>query len=394
MRNKLLRALGLHGRRTSITVKTMNGEVRNSPKVVDGIEVAQASNGSEEKVWVQLPSTYTQEDLPVDSREIETAEKLKKWKCLDKLKPVMSLDDNQEVILLIGANSVRALEPREVISSQNGGHYAFKTLLGWCIVEPRINQTKAGNFGCNRVMLASVDTVKPGRHYFIVPTKVRETSIQKMLKKIYEHDFVEPESQYSVNNKINLNYDNLSKNDRRFLELMEREAVKIDGHYQLPLPLKDKELVLPNNRMAAIKSMQSLKKRFERDEPFYSQCKCFMDELIDKKYARKCDCAGPEGRTWYVLHQGVLNPNKGKIRVVFDCNPQYKGNSINQNLLSGPDLTNQLIGVLHRFRLEPVAFMADIQAMYYEVKVSESQRSYIRYLLWKESDINAELVDH
>ena len=38
-----------------------------------------------------------------------------------------------------------------------------------------------------------------------------------MVKKIYEHDFVEPESQYSVNNKINLNYDNLSKNDRRFL---------------------------------------------------------------------------------------------------------------------------------------------------------------------------------
>ena len=38
--------------------------------------------------------------------------------------------------------------------------------------------------------------------------------------------------------------------------------------------------------------------------------------------------------------------------------------------------------------------MADIQAMYYEVKVSESQRSYIRYLWWKESDINAEIVDH
>ena len=45
----------------------------------------------------------------------------------------MSLDDNQEVSLLIGANCVRALEPREVISSQNGGPYAFKTLLGWCI---------------------------------------------------------------------------------------------------------------------------------------------------------------------------------------------------------------------------------------------------------------------
>ena len=119
-----------------------------------------------------------------------------------------------------------------------------------------------------------------------------------------------------------------------------------------------------------------------------------MDELIDKEYARKCDCAGPEGRTWYVPHQGVLNPNKGKIRAVLDCSFQYKGNSINQNLLSVPDLTNQLIGVLHRFSLEPVAFMAYIQALYYQVKVPESQRSYLRYLWWKESDINSEIADH
>ena len=105
-----------------------------------------------------------------------------------------------------------------------------------------------------------------------------------------------------------------------------------------------------------------------------------MDELIDKKYARKCDSAGPEERTWYVPHQRLLNPNKGKIRVAYDCSSQYKGNSINENLLSGPDLTNQLMGVLHKFRLKPVAFMADIQATYYQVKVPESQRSYLRYL--------------
>ena len=66
-----------------------------------------------------------------------------------------------------------------------------------------------------------------------------------------------------------------------------------------------------------------------------------------------------------------MNPKKGKIRVVFDCNSQYQGNLINQNLLSGPDFTNRLIGVLHRFRLEPVASMADIQAMYYQAKVSD-----------------------
>ena len=123
MRNKLLGALGLHGRKTSIIVKTMNGEVTKSSEVLDGIEVAQASNESEVKVWVQLPSTYTQEVLPGDNREIATGEKLKKWKYLDKLKHVMSVDDNQEVSLLIGAHCVRALDPREVISSQNRGTY-------------------------------------------------------------------------------------------------------------------------------------------------------------------------------------------------------------------------------------------------------------------------------
>ena len=107
--------------------------------MLDGIDVAQASNESEEKVWAQLPSTYTQEDLPVDNREIAAAEKVKMRKYLNKLKPVMSVDDNQEVGLLVGANCVCALEPMEVISSQNDGLDVLKPLLGWCVVGPTVN---------------------------------------------------------------------------------------------------------------------------------------------------------------------------------------------------------------------------------------------------------------
>ena len=98
-----------------------------------------------------------------------------------------------------------------------------------------INQTKSGKFGCSRIIITYADTVKPESHYFTVPTKVRKTSIKTMLNKSYEHDFVEPESQYCVNTKISLNYDNLSKNESKFLELMEREGAKIERHYQLSL---------------------------------------------------------------------------------------------------------------------------------------------------------------
>ena len=123
-------------------------------------------------------------------------------------------------------------------------------------------------------MFKSTDTFKPGSHYFTVPNKVREPSIESRSKKIYEHDFVEPESQYWVNNKINLNYDNLSKNDK-FLELMEREATKINGHYQIALSLINKKLVLPNSRMAAMKRMQSLKKSFEKLWKFLQSIQVF-----------------------------------------------------------------------------------------------------------------------
>ena len=91
--------------------------------------------------------------------------------------PVTNIDDNKEVSLLNGVNCVRALEPREVV-------YAFKTPLGWCVVGPMINQTKASKFSCNRIMFRSADTVNPESHYFTVPTEVREISIQNMLKKI------------------------------------------------------------------------------------------------------------------------------------------------------------------------------------------------------------------
>ena len=77
----------------------------------------------------------------------------------------------------------------------------------------------------------------------------------------------------------------------------------------------------------------------------------------------------------------MLNHDKGKIRVVFDCSSQYGGTSINENLLYGPDLTNQLVGVLIRFRVGPVSFMADIQAMFYQVKVPEKQILFLRILL-------------
>ena len=135
-KEKSLSDLGIQGRKTSITIKTMNGEVTKSSEALEDLEVAQASNGKAERVWVKLPCTYTQEDLPVDSNEVATNDKIKRWGYLDKIKAEVNANDSIEVTLLIGAHCVKALEPRELIANKNGGPYAFRTLLRWCIVEP------------------------------------------------------------------------------------------------------------------------------------------------------------------------------------------------------------------------------------------------------------------
>ena len=101
------------------------------------------------------------------------------------------------------------------------------------------------------------------------------------------------------------------------------------------------------------------------------------------------------GKLWYLPRHDVKHPSKpGKVRIVFNCSTRYGEASRNCNLLLGPDLTNQLIGILMRFRTEEVDFMGGIEAMFYHVKVPDSQRSFQRYLWWNNNDLNGEHVDY
>ena len=53
-KENLLSDLGAQGRKTSITVKAMNGEVTKSSEALEDLEVAQRPNGKAERVWVKF----------------------------------------------------------------------------------------------------------------------------------------------------------------------------------------------------------------------------------------------------------------------------------------------------------------------------------------------------
>ena len=120
----------------------------------------------------------------------------------------------------------------------------------------------------------------------------------------------------------------------------------------------------------------------------YSDC---VDDLLQMGYAKRAPSHDVPGKTWYLPHHAVFHPAKpGKVRVVFDCSARYRGSSLNNKLLQGPDLTNSLVGILMCFREESVALMSDVEAMFHLVWVKPGDCSALRFLWWPNGDLDSE----
>ena len=154
---------------------------------------------------------------------------------------------------------------------------------------------------------------------------------------------------------------------------------------------------MPDNRKLAEQRILSLKRRFEKNDAFHADYANFVQDVISCGYAEKVparDLLYSRGNIWYIPHHGVYHPTKKKIRVVFDCAASFQGTSLNAQLLQGPDLTSSLIGVITRFRKEPVVLMADIEAMYHQVRVPAKDSNLLRFLWWPGGDFSQPLEEY
>ena len=85
-------------------------------------------------------------------------------------------------------------------------------------------------------------------------------------------------------------------------------------------------------------------------------------------------------RIWYLPHHPVQIPNKPKkIRRVASAPSIFKGQSLNNNLLTGPDLLAKLTGILLRFRKHSIGLLADIEGMFKQLSVREEDRPASRF---------------
>ena len=191
----------------------------------------------------------------------------------------------------------------------------------------------------------------------------------------------------------------LSQEDKTFLKRLE-EGIhqRSNNHYEMLLPLRDDMLSLPNNKSLTLPRLDKLGQRFDSDMKYQDDYTTFMNDIIAKGYVEKVpkeEASNNHGNVWYIPHHGVYHPKKpGKIHVVFDCSADCKREPLNRHLLTGPDLTNRLVGVLCQFRRDPVAFMCDLEAMLHQFKVDKRQRNLLRFLWRANGDIKEVPVEY
>ena len=87
--------------------------------------------------------------------------------------------------------------------------------------------------------MKDASTGKLSRHHFLIENATKYMSKEQMFEQMYYSDFTEKEAQIG---KIDENLEQLSKNERRFLKILDAAARKNRNHYEVPLPKRYQNL--------------------------------------------------------------------------------------------------------------------------------------------------------
>lgn len=162
--------------------------------------------------------------------------------------------------------------------------------------------------------------------------------------------------------------------------------VKPDGRFVVRLPFSKTPVELGDSRGAALKRLNTMERKFSKDENLKLEYVGFMreyEQLGLMAFVPSCDL---DRHSFYLPHHAVLKPTSTttKLRLVFDAScKSSNGFSLNDYLRLGPIIQSDLITCLIKFRKGMVAVKADIAKMYRQVLVNVE---YVQFqpIVWGE----------
>ncbi|XP_072936558.1 uncharacterized protein [Epargyreus clarus] len=201
--------------------------------------------------------------------------------------------------------------------------------------------------------------------------------------------------QIDLNNMLKMMWELDSDKERKFTQ-EERICEDIyekthkrneDGRYIVNLPFKTEKQHSPdgNSKEIALQRFLQLERRFKKIPKLKEDYTKVIEEYINLNHAEEIPENEYENRAVYLSHHAVIRANNESTptRVVFDASCKDKnGISLNDELLVGPTLQEDLRSIIMRWRMHAICFVSDLKKMYRMVLVAKKHTDFQR-ILWR-----------
>ena len=217
---------------------------------------------------------------------------------------------------------------------------------------------------------AAYSTTTPSCNLAISPTL---TDIDSTLKRFWEiEEYIQSPDNYTQEE---------SECEQHFMETV---CIGKNNRIQVRLPFKKSPQCLGNSFDMAKRRFLSIEKRLERDSLLKSMYIEFMDEYQTLRHMSPYT-GSLTGLNYVIPHHCVLRPQSTttKLRVVFDASARSSSNfSLNDILMVGPTIQQDLITTLFSFRMHKYALAADISKMYRQFQIDKRDAKF-QLILWR-----------
>jgi len=182
------------------------------------------------------------------------------------------------------------------------------------------------------------------------------------------------------------NTPNFSKEDQFCEELYKNNVHRNkNGTYIVSLPFKENTVELGESRKKALARFLQMERKFAINKEFAQEYRRFMAEYEEMQHMV---LVNPDvNPRYYIPHHAVFKNDSTttKLRVVFDASSRTStGTSLNDSMLTGPRIQEDLFQILLRWRKHCVALTADIEKMYRQIKIISEHQQY-QTILWRYS---------
>lgn len=182
----------------------------------------------------------------------------------------------------------------------------------------------------------------------------------------------------------------LTKDEQRCEEIYETTTKREpSGRYIVRLPFKNKNpgSQYGKSKQISLKRFYSLEKRLLKNPNLHEDYRKVIEEYLELGHMVRItnhDVIEKESAV-YLPHHAVVREDKEttKVRVVFDASCKGINNvSLNDDLLIGPKLQDDLRHIVMRWRRHRICMVADIVKMYRMVKIHDEDTDFQR-ILWR-----------